>query len=148
MKITVILSVLLLAAAPALWAQQFETSSIKPAIDAAGATPDSPDRFIASNETLAGLVRFAYDLQPSQVIGGETWVRSTRFDVEAKASVSGRFALSLSFSPGNSPSTDAGPAAPPSVFTAVREQLGLALNTAEAPVDVLVINSAHLPTAN
>jgi len=38
--------------------------------------------------------------------------------------------------------------APQAVFTAVREQLGLALNAAEAPVDVVVIQSAHLPAAN
>jgi len=42
------------------------------------------------------------------------------------------------------PSADPGP----SIFTAVREQLGLKLDPMEGPVDVLVIDHAERPTAN
>jgi uncharacterized protein (TIGR03435 family) len=36
----------------------------------------------------------------------------------------------------------------PTVFTAMQEQLGLRLQPARAPVDVLVVESAQMPTAN
>jgi uncharacterized protein (TIGR03435 family) len=49
------------------------------------------------------------------------------------------------------PSADA-PAAPPrdglSLFTALEEQLGLKLESAQGPVDVIVIESAAMPTPN
>jgi uncharacterized protein (TIGR03435 family) len=38
--------------------------------------------------------------------------------------------------------------APPTVFTAIQEQLGLKLEPAKAPVDVLVIDHAEKPSAN
>lgn len=48
------------------------------------------------------------------------------------------------------PSPDGAPAPSddPSIFTAVEEQLGLKLEPAKEPVDVLVIDSAQRPTAN
>lgn len=64
---------------------QFETASIRPAAESPRGIPESPDRFISPNATLADLIEFAYDLQRSQVVGGEPWTRSMRLDVEAKA---------------------------------------------------------------
>jgi len=40
------------------------------------------------------------------------------------------------------------PSAPPSIFTALREQLGLKLELKEAPVDVLVIDHIEEPSPN
>ena len=51
--------------------------------------------------------------------------------------------------PGAPPSAAADdPDAPPDLFTAFQQQLGLRLQTTKAPVDVLVIDSASKPSAN
>jgi uncharacterized protein (TIGR03435 family) len=50
-----------------------------------------------------------------------------------------------------SPSPDGAVPAPsddPSIFTAIEEQLGLKLDLAREPIDVLIIDSARRPTAN
>jgi uncharacterized protein (TIGR03435 family) len=45
----------------------------------------TPGRLIARNANLKELIRDAYSLDDYQVVGGPTWLPSTRFDVEAKA---------------------------------------------------------------
>jgi uncharacterized protein (TIGR03435 family) len=67
-----------------------------------------------------------------------------------KTGLSGGFDATLTWTPdaslGNAP--DAGPPAAdggPSLFTALQEQLGLKLEAARGPVDVLVIDSAARP---
>ena len=66
----------------------FEVVSIKRNVS--GAFPVGPEArrggsFVAINVTLETIVRFAYDLPEYRVAGGPDWVRSTRFDVEARA---------------------------------------------------------------
>jgi uncharacterized protein (TIGR03435 family) len=71
---------------------------------------------------------------------------STGRTVIDKTGLTGRYDYFLHASRADSPNptdTDA-----PSVFTAVQEQLGLKLEPATAPLDVLVIDSAEKPTAN
>jgi uncharacterized protein (TIGR03435 family) len=64
----------------------FEVASIKPrAGEPGGNSSSSPDRFNDSDATLAALIRYAFDVEDFQVIGGPDWVRSRRFDVSAKA---------------------------------------------------------------
>ena len=60
-----------------------------------------------------------------------------------RTGLSGEFELDLRFTPDSSPA-----AAPefPSIFTAVQEQLGLKLEAARGPVEVLVIDSIQRPT--
>lgn len=62
-----------------------------------------------------------------------------------RTGLSGEFELDLRFTPDSSPA-----AAPefPSIFTAVQEQLGLKLEAARGPVEVLVIDSVERPTPN
>jgi len=70
--------------------------------------------------------------------------------------IDGSFDVDLTFSPefmAPSPDGAAGdpplsPSDAPSIFTAVQEQLGLKLESARGPVEVLVVDDAHMPTAN
>jgi uncharacterized protein (TIGR03435 family) len=78
-----------LFAIPVLGAQvadvpPFEASSIK---DTDHATPfrAGPDRFVRSYITFVQLLIYAYDISDFQIEGGPDWVRSRRYDVEAKA---------------------------------------------------------------
>jgi uncharacterized protein (TIGR03435 family) len=78
-----------------------------------------------------------------------------------KTGVAGRFDIHFEFSregtkmaamppmqpiDGSSPATD--PAGPPSIFTALQEQLGLKLEPAKGPVEVLVIDHIERPPKN
>jgi uncharacterized protein (TIGR03435 family) len=58
-----------------------------------------------------------------------------------RTGLTGRFDFTLTWAPAGSNDTEA-----PSIFTAVQEQLGLKLEPARGPVDVLVIDSAERPT--
>jgi len=46
------------------------------------------DKFLATNLTLRGLIRAAYDVQSSQIAGGPDWLDSEKFDVNATISSS------------------------------------------------------------
>ena len=64
----------------------FEVATIKPQT---GPRPprgvSSPDRFVNQDTTLRGLVEYAYELTPLQVVGGPEWMAASRFAVDAKA---------------------------------------------------------------
>jgi uncharacterized protein (TIGR03435 family) len=76
-----------------------------------------------------------------------------------RTGLTGNYDLDLQWTPDQMPQGfgrgEAPPGAPampavdpngPSIFTAVQEQLGLRLESTKAPVDVLVIDRAELPT--
>ena len=72
-------------------------------------------------------------------------------DVIDKTEMKGRYDLTLKWTPDAGAATDsAGSSADagPSIFTAVQEQLGLKLEPAKAPVQVLVIDHAEMPSEN
>jgi hypothetical protein len=87
------LVVLLIAGGPAAPAAQspeptFDVASTKRNVS--GSFPVGPEArrggsFVAINATVERLVRFAYDLPDYRLAGGPDWVRSDRFDVEARA---------------------------------------------------------------
>jgi uncharacterized protein (TIGR03435 family) len=58
-----------------------------------------------------------------------------------RTGLTGRFDFTLNWAPESSNDTEA-----PSIFTALQEQLGLKLQPARGPVDVLVVDSAERPT--
>jgi len=62
-----------------------------------------------------------------------------------KTGIAGKYSYTVTYTPDDvSPSDAAGP----SVFTAIREQLGIRLVSAKAPVELLVIDRAEKPSAN
>ncbi len=63
-----------------------------------------------------------------------------------KTGLEGGYDLKLEWTPENS--VTAGAAEPPSIFTAVQEQLGLRLESTKGPVEMLVIESAEKPSDN
>lgn len=64
-----------------------------------------------------------------------------------KTGLAGRYDFELHWTPDDTPA-DSPLAGGPSIFTAVEEQLGLKLESARAPVGVLVVDSAQKPTPN
>ena len=62
--------------------------------------------------------------------------------------LSGRFDLRLRWTPADSPAGPQSDDAPPDLFTAMQEQLGLRMVAKKAPVRVLVMDRAQKPTAN
>jgi uncharacterized protein (TIGR03435 family) len=63
-----------------------------------------------------------------------------------KTEIAGRFDVTLKWTPdGSVPQSDTDP---PSIFTAVQEQLGLKLESTKAPVPVLVVDHVEMPSAN
>ena len=67
-----------------------------------------------------------------------------------KTGLTGKYDLHLKWSRQDAPAADAGqdPDAPPPLFTALEEQLGLKLLPGKDPVKVIVIDSLTPPTAN
>jgi uncharacterized protein (TIGR03435 family) len=67
--------------------------------------------------------------------------------VKDETGLKGEFAFTLEWTPGLRDSDDR-PSSRPSLFTAVQEQLGLKLESAKGPVEVLVIDSAEKLSEN
>lgn len=67
----------------------FEAASIRPTVRAElpGALTDlrPGGAFGATNATLLELIRVAWNLEPYRIAGGPDWIRTERFDVEARA---------------------------------------------------------------
>jgi uncharacterized protein (TIGR03435 family) len=69
-------------------------------------------------------------------------------EVVDKSGLTGFYRVSMNVDRGarRGPDSAAPPDAPPSIFTAVQEQLGLKLESRTGPVEVLVIDSLERPT--
>jgi uncharacterized protein (TIGR03435 family) len=63
-----------------------------------------------------------------------------------KTGIAGNFDLNLLWSKDDS--SDPNPDAPPTIFTAIQEQLGLKLEPAKGPVETLVVDHAEMPSEN
>ncbi|HEY2470583.1 MAG TPA: TIGR03435 family protein [Terracidiphilus sp.] len=66
-----------------------------------------------------------------------------------KTGIAGRYNLKVRWTPDGLPANGSSAAdAPPSIFTALNEQLGLKLNSGKGPVQVLVIDHVEMPSEN
>ncbi len=65
-----------------------------------------------------------------------------------KTGLAGRYDFKLTYTYGDAPNADSDADAPPTQFTAIKEQLGLKFEPVKAPVDALVIDRIEPPTAN
>ncbi|HEV8396095.1 MAG TPA: TIGR03435 family protein [Vicinamibacterales bacterium] len=65
----------------------FEAASVKRSITSSSGWSVSytPDSLHATNATLSALIQSAHGVRPDRLVGGPSWVRTTRFDVNAKA---------------------------------------------------------------
>jgi uncharacterized protein (TIGR03435 family) len=97
------------------------------------------------------MAQFAESLSRLSMTGGGSLNRL----IVDKTGLEGLYEVTLKFTPENIP--PAGPTPQgfspvdpngPSIFTALQEQLGLKLDSQRAPVDVLVVDRAELPTEN
>jgi len=73
---------------------------------------------------------------------------STGRTVIDKTGLSGPYDYELNWTPEDATPAQALQFSGPSIFTAVQEQLGLKLEPSTAPLDILVIDSAEMPTPN
>jgi uncharacterized protein (TIGR03435 family) len=76
----------------------------------------------------------------------ERLARVTGLPAVNRTGIDGVFNMKLAWTPEGE--TPKGPGSPPSLFTAIQEQLGLRLQSQKAPVKVLVIDHAEKPTEN
>jgi uncharacterized protein (TIGR03435 family) len=69
-----------------------------------------------------------------------------------KTGLTGRYDLTLRWTPDDAPTPllngEPDPNAPPGLFTAIQDQLGLKLESGKGPVPVLVIDHIEPPSAN
>ncbi len=74
------------AAMPADWKPAFEVATIKPSRpDAQGQTITVRGRtFATMNQTVVGMMTFAFGIHPSQIVGAPAWLGDARFDISAQ----------------------------------------------------------------
>jgi len=113
---------------------------------------DPTKRQVASGGTViragAAPIRILTDvLECSPDVGGR--------EVVDKTGLTGTYDISLKWTPlqtgaaaGGGSGSPPSPDAPPDIFTAIQEQLGLRLEPTKGPVDVLVIDHIEQPSAN
>ena len=109
---------------------------------------DGEPESACARQILSSLARRAYrrpvtaaDTDPLMTVS------YTHLDVYKRQGLSGSYEMTLDWAPDDAPANDATPG--PSIFTALQEQLGLRLDSAKGPVEMLVIDRAErIPTEN
>jgi uncharacterized protein (TIGR03435 family) len=92
-------------------------------------------RLQASGTTMANLANYLSSMLSRTVVD--------------KTGITGEFDLQLAFTPGLQPADGVGAAdLGPDFFTALQEQLGLKLESAKGPVEILVVDRVERPSEN
>ena len=68
--------------------------------------------------------------------------------IEDRTGLTGRYTLALQWTPENVPASAIQNYSGPSIFTALKEQLGLELRPAKGPLDTIVIDHVEMPSPN
>ena len=68
--------------------------------------------------------------------------------IEDRTGLTGRYTLALQWTPENVPASAIQKYSGPSIFTALKEQLGLELKATKGPLDTIVIDHVEMPTPN
>ena len=126
----------------------------------AGSVRGVGDLFDGYGETARGLTAAAFD----EMVGLGDATRSPYAAVASslsqmlyrelgrvvvdKTGLTGRYDCALKWTPDNGTPPNGDADAAPPIFTAIQEQLGLKLESSNAPVKVLVIDHLEMPTEN
>ena len=108
-----------------------------------------PRRFVARNATMAEVASVLQANLTEQPVVGQTGLGSTRYDFILNYTPDPSQLSRLgALGPGIAPPPTDNADAPPDLFTAFQQQLGLKLESTKAPADVLVIDRAEKPSEN
>jgi uncharacterized protein (TIGR03435 family) len=90
-----------------------------------------------------------FDLQMSDSVAtlAEELSKVVGRDIVDKTGIAGRYHLILNWTPDDAAGTGSDPSSP-SLFTALEEQLGLKLEPAKGPVQVLIVDHVEMPSSN
>ena len=89
------------------------------------------------------------DMPISSIVGQLSYAAGR--DVIDKTGLTGKYDIELKWTPDNGPGSEAEKSdqdAPPGIFTALQEQLGLKLESAKGPIQTLIIDRVEMPSSN
>jgi hypothetical protein len=130
----------------------FEVASVKPNVSSQ--TPMyiqlQPGGVIIQNMPLRAIIEWAYQLQrdDDRLVGAPDWIATERFDIMAKAPAGPELGTLRRVS-GVEIDLTGGVKVDPNgagLLTALREQLGLKLESTRGPVEVFVVDRVERPT--
>lgn len=116
--------------------------------------PPPPDADPANPPKPKGMLRMGPGMVNFQDMPMSAFVAQLGYavgrEVIDKTALTGKYDLELRWTPDNSPATSETEKAdaPPNIFTALQEQLGLKLEASKGPVQTLVIDHVEMPSAN
>ena len=123
---------------PVYWLQLDKPEKLGPALKPA--SPDSQPN-MSTNRNSSRAVMKASKMSMSDIAAALS--RQAGRPVEDRTDLKGNFDFQIEWSPDETPDSTA-----PSLFTVLKEQLGLKLQTAKGPTDAFVIDQITHPSAN